>query len=80
MDYVGEWHTHPESGPAPSSLDFCEWRKICKRRKEMMLFLIQGTEAVWMGVGMGNPLKGRGYASDLPAIVPVSVMSDASSR
>jgi len=62
MDYIGEWHTHPESSPAPSSLDFCEWRKICKRRKEMMLFLIQGTETVWIGVGMGNLIQGRGCA------------------
>jgi integrative and conjugative element protein (TIGR02256 family) len=57
IDYLGEWHTHPESDPRPSTLDLAEWRKICARRKEPMLFLIQGTGRQWVGVGFGHAIK-----------------------
>lgn len=57
MDYVGEWHTHPEAHPQPSSLDMQEWRKICKRRRELMVFIIQGTISSWVGVGMDQAIK-----------------------
>lgn len=52
MDYIGEWHTHPETEPTPSSLDMSEWEKICCARKISMVFLIVGwTGAFWLGVG-----------------------------
>lgn len=55
MDYVGEWHTHPEPEPTPSSLDMLEWKKICCARKASMVFLIVGwTGAIWLGVGRGH--------------------------
>ena len=59
MDYVGEWHTHPETKPTPSSIDSREWRKICQAKSEPMVFLIVGTHNVlWVGVGLGSALRG----------------------
>lgn len=55
LDYIGEWHTHPELGPSPSSLDLSEWKKICAARNSNMLFLIAGlTGNFWLGVGRGQ--------------------------
>lgn len=58
MDYLGEWHTHPEPVPAPSSLDISEWKKICRSRKTCMVFLIVGwAGAIWLGVGRGHLIE-----------------------
>jgi integrative and conjugative element protein (TIGR02256 family) len=55
MDYVGEWHTHPERYPTPSTLDLIEWKKICAKRKAPMLFLIAGSHTdFWVGAGERN--------------------------
>lgn len=55
MDYLGEWHTHPELEPTPSSLDMSEWQKICCARKTSMVFLIVGwIGTFWLGVGRGQ--------------------------
>ncbi|WP_367398706.1 Mov34/MPN/PAD-1 family protein [Burkholderia multivorans] len=32
MDYLGEWHIHPEAVPTPSSIDTGELRKICAKK------------------------------------------------
>ena len=57
MDYVGEWHTHPEDYPQPSALDLKEWRQICRRRKEPMVFLILGILDCWIGIGLGREIE-----------------------
>lgn len=58
VDYIGEWHTHPELEPTPSSLDMSEWKKICCARKVSMVFLIAGMAGVfWLGVGRGQHIK-----------------------
>lgn len=57
MDYLGEWHTHPEDYPQPSALDLQEWRQICQRRKKPMVFIIQGIFGRWIGVGLGHHIK-----------------------
>lgn len=31
--YIGEWHTHPENVPEPSSIDTNNWRKIGNEMK-----------------------------------------------
>ena len=65
MDYLGEWHTHPEVNPTPSSIDTGEWRKLCASKTVPMLFVIVGTEhAMWVGVGHGREIKGG--AASLP--------------
>lgn len=32
--YLGEWHTHPEDHPRPSSIDKIEWRKLAAARED----------------------------------------------
>lgn len=44
MNYVGEWHTHPEVKPSPSFLDRSEWKKLKKCYKDPLVFLIAGTD------------------------------------
>lgn len=42
--YVGEWHTHPEDHPTPSSLDISEWQRLASSRRDgrPMLAVIVG--------------------------------------
>lgn len=52
MDYLGEWHTHPEHAPTPSTIDSAEWEKILHQTNALMIFAIVGTSADWwLGVG-----------------------------
>jgi len=45
--YIGEWHTHPEINPSPSSIDTFNWRKIqSTRRPTNTIFLIVGTSEI----------------------------------
>lgn len=51
IDYLGEWHTHPELHPSPSATDLSEWRKICSQRQAPMVFLIMGWSGeLWLGL------------------------------
>lgn len=64
MDYLGEWHTHPEKYPTPSPLDLSEWKKICAKRNAPMLFLIVGTNAdFWVGAGENNTIASAARVS-----------------
>jgi integrative and conjugative element protein (TIGR02256 family) len=57
MDYVGEWHTHPELNPSPSAIDRCGWKHICNLRKAPMLFIIAGTQdRLWVGLAVETGL------------------------
>lgn len=51
LDYVGEWHTHPQTYPAPSTLDLGEWTQILLHRREPMIFAILGLADLWVGIG-----------------------------
>lgn len=45
VNYLGEWHTHPEMIPTPSFTDEQNWRKIAKRvifEGDVLFFLIVG--------------------------------------
>ncbi|WP_428986853.1 Mov34/MPN/PAD-1 family protein [Stenotrophomonas hibiscicola] len=59
LDYVGEWHTHPQLYPCPSTIDIGEWAKIsASRRGQEMIFLVLGTEyAIWLGVDDGRGIR-----------------------
>ncbi|WP_417818915.1 Mov34/MPN/PAD-1 family protein [Tritonibacter scottomollicae] len=60
MDWVGEWHSHPQSVPTPSHIDLASWRDITNDRNAPMVFLIVGHAAVWLGVsypGASTPIK-----------------------
>jgi integrative and conjugative element protein (TIGR02256 family) len=53
-NYLGEWHTHPEAVPLPSSRDINDWKRILREAKfysESLFFVIVGTElvSVWEG-------------------------------
>lgn len=51
IDYLGDWHTHPEPSPTPSGVDFKQWRlSRGKTNIDPMLELIIGTEEVWVGL------------------------------
>lgn len=56
MDYVGEWHTHPEDDPSPSGVDLRHWREITQASSRPMVFLIVGRSSIWCGVGLKNSL------------------------
>ena len=52
--YLGEWHTHAEPRPSPSSVDLEEWRRRLRSDKfdvDHLFFVIVGTEdlGVWQG-------------------------------
>lgn len=54
LDYVGEWHTHPEDHPSPSSIDLVHWRKIVRTSPRQMVFLIVGRVSYWLGTVSEN--------------------------
>jgi integrative and conjugative element protein (TIGR02256 family) len=52
LTFVGEWHTHPEPQPLPSSVDRQTWRRIVKKNKAgITFFLIKGYDNWWAGLG-----------------------------
>lgn len=50
IDWVGEWHSHPERHASPSSIDLQSWRGITLDRAAPMAFLILGWERSWIGL------------------------------
>ncbi|MBD8051807.1 Mov34/MPN/PAD-1 family protein [Limnohabitans radicicola] len=48
--YLGEWHSHPEDHPHPSSLDRLEWGRLSAKRqdKRPMLAVIVGRKALYV--------------------------------
>lgn len=49
IDWVGEWHTHPEKTPSPSLIDINSWRNLVQRHGTGMAFIILGYEDLWIG-------------------------------
>lgn len=45
IDYLGDWHTHPQINPSPSSTDYCEWKKLGLILNKPLLFVIVGARA-----------------------------------
>lgn len=57
--YIGLWHSHPESSPTPSGVDFNDWKKALKNGRyegDSLFFLIVGTVEIgcWRGVYLGR--------------------------
>lgn len=50
LDYVGEWHTHPEHRPRPSTIDRTEWEKLLRASNRELLFMIVGISEMWVGI------------------------------
>lgn len=61
MDWVGEWHSHPESVPSPSSIDLHSWRGIVTDRAAPMVFLIVGYASRWVGLALPGEAAPRRY-------------------
>jgi integrative and conjugative element protein (TIGR02256 family) len=52
VDYLGEWHTHPERRPSPSGVDRREWQSLIGRYQVPLLFAVVGMdESMWFGLG-----------------------------
>jgi len=53
LDYLGEWHTHPETQPSPSLLDLAQWQVIhgLKHRTPMTFIIMGDRDINWYGVG-----------------------------
>lgn len=54
VNYLGEWHTHPEPCPRPSDVDLSDWRRRLKEDDVDAIdqfFLIVGTRTIrsWRG-------------------------------
>lgn len=52
--YFGEWHTHPQANPFPSSQDIRNWENLMKESKtetKILLFIIAGIDIfkIWIG-------------------------------
>lgn len=49
VNYLGEWHTHPEEIPTPSRVDIDDWVRIIKHARfesGFLIFIIVGTHAI----------------------------------
>lgn len=55
-DYIGEWHTHPQVRPLPSSIDRREWGEITQAKPAPMIFAILGLQDWWIGIGQSTCL------------------------
>lgn len=60
LDYIGEWHTHPEKTPTPSSIDLREWRKIAGRSVPMLFLILGNVGDPWISTGLGGKLARAG--------------------
>lgn len=57
VNYVGEWHTHPEDYPSPSFSDKVGWwRRSLSRRPNSLAFIIVGNCATYCGMSNGTRL------------------------
>jgi integrative and conjugative element protein (TIGR02256 family) len=59
-NYLGEWHTHPESDPYPSGYDFENWQKklqLDKFDSDFLFFVIVGTTQINVWKGYRNNLS-----------------------
>lgn len=47
LNYLGEWHSHPEDDPTPSYIDIGNWRRIvaeARFEQDFLLFAIVGRQ------------------------------------
>lgn len=49
IDWLGEWHTHPERHPRPSIVDVQTWCGQSNRRQTSMAYIIIGLDGSWVG-------------------------------
>jgi integrative and conjugative element protein (TIGR02256 family) len=51
VTYLGEWHSHPERYPSPSSIDHGDWAKQLAKHRRDLVFLIQGKKGLYLACG-----------------------------
>lgn len=59
-NYIGEWHTHPEENPSPSTTDIKSWIKILRNdyfSSKYLYFIIIGTKSIGVWEGNSKNLK-----------------------
>ncbi|MEO9706594.1 MAG: Mov34/MPN/PAD-1 family protein [Nitratireductor sp.] len=49
VDWIGEWHSHPEVSPKPSLVDIQTWQSQANKRRAPMVYVILGLEGFWVG-------------------------------
>ncbi|MFW4597076.1 Mov34/MPN/PAD-1 family protein [Pseudomonas aeruginosa] len=55
-NYIGEWHTHPENHPLPSTIDTRDWRRLSKNHRAPLLVIIGGIQACYFGILINSRL------------------------
>lgn len=58
--YLGEWHTHPEAKPSPSSIDTANWRRLLLHYRadpDPLYFVIVGTQGIAAWQGYKKPIR-----------------------
>lgn len=52
VQYVGEWHTHPQLNAKPSTTDYIEWARtmeLSANKFKKLVFFIAGIDQDWLG-------------------------------
>jgi len=68
--YMGVWHTHPQTVPIPSSIDWDDWKETMRTDKtgcQFVFFIIAGTEVwrLWIGdLQTGEIIEGQECPKD----------------
>lgn len=60
LNYLGEWHTHPENYPSPSSIDLSSWKSKLTNdtfSSRYLYFIIVGIEEIGVWEGDRRKLK-----------------------
>lgn len=53
--YLGEWHTHPQDNPTPSTIDLNSWRKAFSSK--IAIVVIVGRITNWWGIWTGDKVQ-----------------------
>jgi integrative and conjugative element protein (TIGR02256 family) len=57
INFVGEWHTHPERHPTPSWVDRRSWRtQMGKHKPNPTVFIIAGSATTYCEIGTDGRL------------------------
>lgn len=55
-NYLGEWHTHPQTHASPSSIDTREWKKLSRSHNAPLVVVIGGLEQCYFGLLVGSKI------------------------
>lgn len=50
ISFLGEWHTHLDRNPIPSSIDLKEWQKKKENNTAPLIFCILGIENIYFHI------------------------------